>query len=275
MWLRRLSPAAGAFSLSLMTRYITFLDILGFGEMVKSKSLAEMQRLLGLALQSIQIAKWGGVHQGVPSLNEKPPLVFSFSDTFVLASRDLSEPAVASYVVTSALLTQYLFAQTLPVRGTMTFGEADFIPGTNHMVGKGIVHAAELEKQQNWFGVLVDLPRMPAGAQQLFELPQLAPLFVRWNLPLKGGNVIENALVVNWRNNLTVEGGTKSLFAKPPDKSAAEKIEHTLAFAKHMRDTGRHTCNADDGKGGKLSWLLGCRTTASGSSWDVPHGDEY
>ncbi len=258
-----------------MERYITFLDILGFGEMVKSKSLAEMQRLLGLALQSIQIAKWGGVHQGVPSLNEKPPLVFSFSDTFVLASRDLSEPAVASYVVTSALLTQYLFAQTLPVRGTMTFGEADFIPGTQHLIGKGIVQAAELEKRQNWFGVLVDLPSMPAGAKQVFELPQLAPLFVRWNLPMKDGGPMIDALVVNWRNNLVVEGGTKSLFSKPPDKSAESKIENTLAFAKHLRETGRHTCNADDGKGGKFPWLLGCRTTAPGSPWNVPHGDDY
>jgi hypothetical protein len=28
-------------------------------------------------------------------------------------------------------------------------------------------------------------------------------------------------------------------------------------------------------KGGKLPWLLGCRTTAPGSPWNVPHGDEY
>lgn len=258
-----------------MERYVTFLDILGFAEMVKAKELAEMQRLLHLAIQSIQIAKWGGIHKGVPSLNEKPPLVFSFSDTFVLASRDSSDSALASYVVTSALLTQYLFAQTLPVRGAMTFGEADFIAGTDHMLGKGIVKAAELEKQQNWFGVLVDLPSMPAGVQKIFEAAEFAPLFARWDVPTKGGGVLSNALVVNWRNNLVVEGGTKSLFAKPPDDAARNKIENTLKFAKHMRETGRHTCDPRDGKGGVLPWLAGCRTTAPGSPWNVPHGDEF
>lgn len=165
--------------------------------MVESKSLAEMINRVRVARQSIQLAQWGGVQNGLPSLNEKPPHVFSFSDTFVLASRDLSEAAVASFIVTSALLTQYLFAQTLPVRGAMTFGEADFIPGSDHMVGKGIIKAATLEKNQQWLGVVVDVPSMPPAAALIFELPGFAPLFVRWNVPMKKGGELREAMVVN------------------------------------------------------------------------------
>ena len=56
-------------------------------------------------MASIQLAKAGGVYAGVPALNVKSPQTFPFSDTFVVVSRDSSAEAVASYVVTSALLT--------------------------------------------------------------------------------------------------------------------------------------------------------------------------
>lgn len=260
-----------------MNRYIAFLDILGFADLVMTKSLEEVKHRMRLAMFSIQIAKSGGIHPPAPEVNVKPPHIFSFSDTYVLISQDLSEQAIRSFILTSALLTQYLYAQSLGVRGAITFGEADFIPGTQHLVGKGIVAAAKLEKKQDWLGVIVDLPSMPEGAVQLFEQPLVAPLFTRWNVPLKEGQTLQDALVVNWRYNLYVEGGTKSLFGSPPGDPEKLKIQNTLVFAKHMVNTNRHIGKVTDPDGKNIPWLIGCnvRSAAWAHASERMHGDDY
>jgi hypothetical protein len=52
-----------------MERYITLLDILGFGEMVKAKPLAEMQQLLGLSTSTLNDAL--PAFQSAPIPNER------------------------------------------------------------------------------------------------------------------------------------------------------------------------------------------------------------
>jgi hypothetical protein len=71
------------------------------------------------------------------------------------------------------------------IKSAFPFGEADFIPGTNHLLGKGIIAAHDFEKQQEWLGVTVDTQSLPDGIAPIFESVLFAPLFARWNVPLK------------------------------------------------------------------------------------------
>jgi len=254
-------------------RAVAFLDILGFSDLVQREDLATVKQRFALALQSLQLAQAGATPQ--PGKPLKPFHCFSFSDTFVLAAADNSLEANAAFVIGSALLIQYLFAQGLPVRGALTYGEADFIPGTNHLIGKAIVTAHALEKNQNWLGVLVDWNSFPLEAQATFMVPVFAPLYTRWDVPMKDAQPLKNTLVVNWRFNLVVEKGTRSLFHPTQDPRAQRKIENTLAFAKHIRDNNQHAGHAIDNNGNrmKIPWLAGC-AVGSKEPGTFEHGDE-
>jgi hypothetical protein len=109
-----------------LKRYIAFLDILGFAELVRHASLDNVKLRLGLALQSVAIAKQSAVlPDGIGKPITKHFRHFSFSDTFVIVSEDDTPEALFSFITGAALLTQYLFVQSLPVRGTITFGSAE------------------------------------------------------------------------------------------------------------------------------------------------------
>lgn len=259
-----------------MKRYVAFLDILGFADLVQREELAAVKLRLHLALQSIVLAKSGGAYPNRSAKNTKPFHCFSFSDTFVLASEDDSPEALVSFIIGSALLTQYLFAQSLPVRGAISYGEADFIPGTNHFVGKAIIAAHMLEKKQEWLGVVVDADSLPEGALAIFETPLFVPLFARWNVALKDGETLKNALVVNWRFNLTVEKGIRSLFRHSDDERARRKVENTLAFVKHIRESNRHIGYAMDkeGKPIRIPFLAGCNVGSKEPGKGLVHGDD-
>ncbi len=285
-----------------MNRYIAFLDILGFADLVQKESLVQVKQRLMLAQQSLALAKSGGGYPKPPPKNTKPVHYFSFSDTFVLASADDSLEALISFIIESALTAQYLFAQGLPVRGAITYGEADFIPGTNHLVGKAIIAAHALEMRQEWLGVIVDVGSLPTGALAAFELPALAPLFARWDVPIKAASsktrsqlwdcsllswakhfqkktppcVLKNALVLNWRLNLTIEKGTRSLFHHSEDKRAQQKVTNTLAFIKHICMTKRHVGYPVDtnGKPMRIPFLAGCNVGTTEPGKGLVHGDD-
>jgi hypothetical protein len=113
---------------------------------------------------------------------------FSFSDTFVLSTPDDSSASFFQIVVGTAVLAQHLFAMRLPVRGSITLGEAEAIPGTHHLVGRAIVRAARLEKAQNWFEVIIDPDILNEKHRAMLQIPLVGPLVVSYPVPVKEGS---------------------------------------------------------------------------------------
>jgi hypothetical protein len=63
-----------------------------------------------------------------------------------------------------------------------------------------------------------------------------AQILTEYSVPFKDGEY-EYHLVINWRLNLVVKYGTKSLLPKPFDTQSETKIDNTLKFAKYLRNT--------------------------------------
>ena len=222
-----------------MQRYIAFLDILGFRELIQKTELSELTRRIGHIIEHAQFAECLGKireENGTAHPDTKYHAVyrFSFSDSFVLASKDDSKDSLNSIIVTTCLLAQGLFVSQMPVRGSIVIGEADFIPRTDHMVGKGLIAAVDLKKKQDWFGIMID-PSI-GNHEQLMQLlhPKVAPMVVPYSVPMKDGT-LQDAMTINWRLNITSELGTRSFFPSPANESAQRKLDNTLAFAKHLR----------------------------------------
>jgi len=224
-----------------MNRYVAFLDIMGFAALVKELPLETVKAHVAQALRALERSQAAGPMLGFDQVPVQPVHVFSFSDTFVLLSDGDSIGALLSFLSATIYLTRTLYSQSLPVRGAVTFGEADFTGvGSSHAVGKAIIAAAELEKQQDWLGIAIDEAGFPDAGRALIARKEFAPVLLRWDVPLKEGRHLKAALVVNWFYNLRLQQDVKGLFRPSGDAGAQAKIENTLNFADHLQRSGLH-----------------------------------
>jgi hypothetical protein len=229
-----------------MNRYIAFLDILGFGDLVREEKLDVVKERVKRALDWVDAAVRAAPQVGFDGHNVRGVHRFSFSDTFVLLSEDESAPALLSFLNATTVLTRALFAEKLPVRGAITFGEADFLPDPHnqHAVGKGIIAAADFEKSQDWIGVTVLEDAIPNDGRQLMADVLFDPVLVRWDVPIKAkpgeDSVLRNRLVVNWLYNVRVKYSPQSVFRQSSDEKARRKVENTNAFVSHILDHRLH-----------------------------------
>lgn len=267
-------------------RFVSFMDILGFADLVESSDLDVIIQRMRATLSMVPVVlslghfRKDAKTQSLELIASLPKLnVFSFSDTFVLASHDDSAISFFQVVVGSALFAKYLFAASLPVRGAITCGEAEYIPGTSHLVGRAVIRAARLEKQQDWFGVIVDPEILTSERQMILSLPLVKPLVVQYAVPLKPGTgIINPCTVINWRFNLEVQQGTGSLFPNTSDSLHSAKRDNTLAFCRWLRDNNLAYGHITAPNGTKLNvpWLA---TNMVGphqpGTPGAEHGDAY
>src|SRR5438105_1040993 len=129
-----------------MRRYIAFLDILGFKQFITTTPLDQAVARMGYIFSFLpyaeclnKISEVDGVAH--PDATHRSVFRFSFSDSFVFATKDDSRDSLNSIVVSTAILTRSLFASMLPVRGAIVAEDADFVPHSDHMIGAGIVAA--------------------------------------------------------------------------------------------------------------------------------------
>lgn len=224
-----------------MNRYVAFLDILGFGDMVREEKLDAVKARLAEALSALDKSREVAPMIGFQSIGVRPVHVFSFSDTFVLLSDNESTEALLSFLSATIYLTRTLYAQALPVRGAVTFGEADFIDKTQHAVGKAIVAAAELEKRQNWFGVMVDDGTFPDDGRALIAQKEFSKVLLRWDIPFKSEALVENSIVINWRYNLAMNGGDVGSLCRPSKRNdVQQKLLNTAAFEDYLKVQNLH-----------------------------------
>jgi hypothetical protein len=130
----------------------------------------------------------------------------------------------------------------MSVRGAVACGELYLDPAKGICLGQGLTAAYELEQRQNWIGVAID-SSVEQGYPDLFlsgmhENSFFESLFLRYPVPLKVGGFTEMR-TLNWRWNLIVEKGTRSLFPPSEEASALFKIQNALDYAAKVVESGR------------------------------------
>lgn len=260
--------------------FVSFLDILGFTRLVESGELAEVKAKLENALTMVPYGLSLGNRPGMNVIPWQPGLHCSaFSDTYVIWSRDASIVSFFETVIATSLISTTLFASRLGIRGALTCGEATCISHSNQLVGRAVTRAAALEKQQEWFGVIIDPLTLTPERLAILELPLVKPLVVQYEVPLKAGSDIPNpCMAINWRFNLSVEEGIASLFPGSDDPSHQTKRTNTLQFCRWLRDRNLAT-GAIYGHNGvrlKIPWLSGAHVGSHepGTAAAI-HGDEF
>jgi hypothetical protein len=165
-------------------RYVSFLDILGFSEIVRNTDLESLikrfKAILFFKPYVEALGRWNNLEGKIQPANRKCSC-FSFSDTFVLSTDDASIESFNDITIATFLLARSLFGLGFPVRGAITKGEADYIPGTNHLIGKALIDAAELEKKQDWFGVILSPDIL--SAQDTLPQDPIGDILIKYSVP--------------------------------------------------------------------------------------------
>ncbi len=133
------------------SRYILYLDILGFTALIESKSAAEIYAVIEEALKAF--GRW-------EDLNQQFRTIY-FSDTFVFYQepKGYGDWAFLDIYAIGGMILSALLAKGIPARGAIAFGEFEvvFDASGRHQVyfGKALVEAYQAEKRENWIGIVI------------------------------------------------------------------------------------------------------------------------
>lgn len=216
--------------------------------MVEDTPLSELaqkyERVLG---QTAELNKPGFPSRELPALfpDHPPDQAWCnrhiFSDSIILVSTSDDEIGCAKLLVYSWRLTQAFLAFGMPVRGAVTCGDIYENPLRNVVLGLPMTRAYELERDQQWIGVVID-PSVESAFPALFNSVSpawqfLSNILLCYPVSLKSGQA--EFWTLNWRFNLTVEKGTKSLFSTSGERHIQEKVHNTLQYARAVVNAGK------------------------------------
>ncbi|MEA3638308.1 MAG: hypothetical protein VBE63_00005 [Lamprobacter sp.] len=210
-------------------RYVAFCDILGFSSLVRANQHLKLVRIYQRAFtQSAELSLSFGATRQVVDQNDQGVAVADFnqarvhsllvSDTVLLWTDNDSMKSFVDLVATTRnLLVSCLFAG-LPLRGAIAHGPFSSFQsalggvqsnGMLTFLGRGLVDAHALEKQQAWSGAVV--AKECVGHYQALtqsyagQIPDLADieylvaqrLLAEYPVPMKAGSSCAH-LALNW-----------------------------------------------------------------------------
>jgi len=132
-------------------RYLLFLDILGFSELVKTKEAEEIYAIINKSLKSFK--RW-------EELNGCFKTIY-FSDTFIFyqQTNEYGSWAFLDIYAIGGMVLSALLASGIPARGAISFGEfeVNLDSAGHHQVyfGKALIEAYQAEQLEKWIGITI------------------------------------------------------------------------------------------------------------------------
>lgn len=266
-----------------MNRAVAFIDVLGFKQMIGDLSAAELgekyKRAIRNALEKFSVNVGSSKEPAFfPDMkgNDEYCISYVFSDSIILTSFDDLEENCLKLLIFTYRLSRTMIAQGFLVRGGVSYGDMFIHLEDSVFVGKALTQAYELEMNQEWAGIAIHdnvieaFPNIFDGARKFSEY--LRCLFVKYPVPMKRGAVRE-LYTINWRWNLVVQKGTKSLLGSPNEWSAKTKINNTLEYAKYIRSYP--LAYPVDGSACPIEIRTMCVADSPPGKKLPGHGDEY
>ena len=160
-------------------RWVSYLDLLGFTELVKTKDWFSVSSCYDKAVESCTRD---------PDFEPKVEKTW-FSDTFLFYSPDSTGSSFASIEATTRWFIYWLIYWGIPVRGAMSCGGFYADKENNVFFGPALIEAYHYGENQDWIGFVLS----PSAVNQMavIGLPTNKMLnYAYWNIPYKKTNVI-------------------------------------------------------------------------------------
>ncbi len=211
-------------------RYLLFLDILGFSELVEARGHKEVYDTIEKALEPFH--RW-------EKLNGHFRTIY-FSDTFVYYQEPKGYGSWAFFDIYAigGMVLSALLASGIPARGTISYGEFEvkFDSSNRHQLyfGRAMVEAYKAEQKEKWIGITI-LPSAwkPFEEESPGRVDQLASDMV-W-LRREDDVLLLNPFIKlrSWRDMLGLPHEVK----KPYSTHDAPEFPNDLLGLKFLRET--------------------------------------
>ncbi|MGG6437971.1 hypothetical protein ABET52_19365 [Saccharococcus caldoxylosilyticus] len=230
------------------TRYVAFIDILGFKNIVNNfndpkalgaQLLINFNSALAVAINekstSIDISQ-----NKFPKVQSKEISFYQFSDSIILYSNDNKIHSLEKMVRTLNIFMAKSLLKGFPLRGALV--KDSLFSNPPIIVGKSIIRAVKLESAQEWSGIVIDSSCFDNSEEkELLQFLLTKKLVCETDVPIKGKdrNEIEfqKHIVINWPQfiGMYISSFTEveqcfTKYSGKPDKNALSKIKFTIDF---------------------------------------------
>ncbi|HSD07640.1 hypothetical protein [Flavobacterium sp.] len=161
-------------------RYVAFIDIMGFKDMVLKKShneIYDMMLKINQKKKTSENIDWEFV-------NEKLVRTTTYSDSIMIYSKDDTLNSLKSIIYTVANLSFGLFTEGIPFKGAMSFGMMTLDIENSIFFGQPLIDAYLLQEELNYYGIIVHA----TAELKVYELNgDPVPFSTHYFCPLKNG----------------------------------------------------------------------------------------
>jgi len=227
-------------------RAVAFLDILGFKDLINKNSADKVaekySRVIDMtkAFNRDLLPDFAGPSLFSSKSKDKRWCISKiFSDSIILVAHDSGEESCLRLLIYVWKLLQACLSMQMPFRGGVAYDEMFVDEEKEIFLGRALTKAYELEGAQEWIGAAIheDIEKAYPNIFNDDKRPYLKNIFIKYPVPFKGGG-IKTLHTINWRFNLIVEEGTRSLMPYSIDKNVINKVQNTLAYSEKIVQSG-------------------------------------
>ena len=209
-------------------KYIAFLDVLGFKDLVKNnphEKLATIYERLFSSAVTVGLSKGNriffekdGKSFWEPKFSDITVNSLIVSDSIIVWTDDVSPESFLQIIVSIKTLMRQAFFIGFPLRGAIVKGDLSVFKSSyktsndnslNTLVGLGLVNAYRIEEEQDWSGCIlddscvlmeggdIDNTHLPSIPSNMFEYLITNEYITKYKIPFKSGSIKEK-YAINW-----------------------------------------------------------------------------
>jgi hypothetical protein len=226
-------------------RFVAFIDIMGFREMVLRRSHKEVRTLLESFQPTIgeieEHAKkvLSASRQKARKTNREKTVVrvVSFSDSIILVSSDDSEDSAFDIFFEVEWILREAIIKGIPMKGVISYGEQTANFEKSLHFGRPLIDAFELQNELLLYGVILHhtMEKHLIGSDNL-EVFKNFDIF-KYSVPMKSGKIIHYILDWTWKpeheNDMDLIDVVSQLYQNVSG-NARLYVDNTLEFVRWL-----------------------------------------
>jgi hypothetical protein len=188
-------------------RFVAFLDIMGFKDMVLREKHREIKNTLISFYPAIKIIKemaekrmvntsFFPIRRYNNSTTRSVVFPVIFSDSILLVTNDNSERSAHKLLLYTSVILQRATINKIPLKGAIAYGEFTAVLGKSLYFGKPLIDAYELQNELQLYGVIMHHTMEKQMTNFIDNNLKVNDMVVRWPVPMKSGKI--NHLILDW-----------------------------------------------------------------------------
>lgn len=208
-------------------RFVAFIDIMGFKEMVLISNHNEVKNILTSFWPTIGVVTWARKR----TITKNRLVVFS--DSIILLSNNGSKKAADDILFDTQWIIRNAISQEIPIKGAIAYGEqtADFKKSLHF--GKPLIHTFELQEALSLYGVILHhtMEKRLIKLGMLQELEYQNIIF-KYQVPIKSEKI--SHFLLNWTSHSKKKDSLKATTKLYNSVSGVPRIyvDNTLEFVR-------------------------------------------